>query len=677
MGITGLLPILKPICESKHVDAFAQRRVGIDASSWLHKGAFSCALDLATGAPTARFVDYCMHRVRMLLHFGAVPVLVFDGAPLPMKAATNARRRETRAAACEAGRKALLRGDRAAAAEAFQRGIEITHDMARQLIKAIRKLNVEYVVAPYEADAQLAWLATNGHVDLVVTEDSDLVVYGAPRILYKMSKCGQGELFESKNITALDDPDFRNFTPQMLTSVCVLAGCDFFPGVQGLGIRKAHTLVKRSRTVARVLQVVRFDPKYSVPSEFVELFYRASLVFKHQTVYDCNTHRNVHLYPLDATARASIPESVLKPCSESPEDLAFLGSFHDAATASQLARGEMNPRTLKAYADPLDVVERPIDHHVEKSPPRTPAGRQQGQTKGFQSYKAGTALRSSFFTPSSNKDRLSSVAELFRRPVRTHIGSTAAVREAFNPPRRLLTSTAVSIPGEGGTIRCSLSNQRTPSATPKRERSQPTAFAKLSDRFAERTHKPLVGSEGQQCTGLSLPAKMPNSCGVTPEVPSRPPSPDADVLDRFAAIDDDLFPEPKDGEMSGTDDPFVLPSIDRDWVAVPSTDIPKDTHEVRKLRRGGDGHCPIVLVSPFFDTRRLSLPLSRNSPTSQAKRRKVLASTRITSRATHSVQQRRAKTLANLDALRHSGLSGSNVTRTRAGHGTNQSNLQS
>ena len=41
---------------------------------------------------------------------------------------------------------------------------------------------MEFVVAPYEADAQMAFLARNGDVDLVITEDSDLIAYGCPQV---------------------------------------------------------------------------------------------------------------------------------------------------------------------------------------------------------------------------------------------------------------------------------------------------------------------------------------------------------------------------------------------------------------------------------------------------------------------------------------------------------------
>ena len=45
------------------------------------------------------------------------------------------------------------------AKEYFQRCVDITPDMAQDVIRAARDRNVDCIVAPYEADAQLAFLA--------------------------------------------------------------------------------------------------------------------------------------------------------------------------------------------------------------------------------------------------------------------------------------------------------------------------------------------------------------------------------------------------------------------------------------------------------------------------------------------------------------------------------------
>jgi exonuclease-1 len=46
----------------------------------------------------------------------------------------------------------------------YAESIDITPQIAYEFITALRKLEVEYYVAPYEADAQLAYLYLTGKV---------------------------------------------------------------------------------------------------------------------------------------------------------------------------------------------------------------------------------------------------------------------------------------------------------------------------------------------------------------------------------------------------------------------------------------------------------------------------------------------------------------------------------
>lgn len=48
--------------------------------------------------------------------------------------------------------------------------------------KVLKQENVSYVVAPYEADAQMTFLAISKQVEAVITEDSDLIPFGCPRV---------------------------------------------------------------------------------------------------------------------------------------------------------------------------------------------------------------------------------------------------------------------------------------------------------------------------------------------------------------------------------------------------------------------------------------------------------------------------------------------------------------
>lgn len=40
------------------------------------------------------------------------------------------------------------------------------------------------MVAPFEADAQLTYLNKEGYADVVITEDSDLLVFGCTQVIF-------------------------------------------------------------------------------------------------------------------------------------------------------------------------------------------------------------------------------------------------------------------------------------------------------------------------------------------------------------------------------------------------------------------------------------------------------------------------------------------------------------
>ncbi len=62
-------------------------------------------------------------------------------------------------------------------------------------------MGIAYVVAPYEADAQLAYMFQEKLIDFVVTEDSDLLAYGVTKVLFKMDLAGKGFEVDMGNLT--------------------------------------------------------------------------------------------------------------------------------------------------------------------------------------------------------------------------------------------------------------------------------------------------------------------------------------------------------------------------------------------------------------------------------------------------------------------------------------------
>lgn len=68
----------------------------------------------------------------------------------------------------------------------FAKGVDITHEHALELMKESRKLGVDCITAMYEADSQLAYLNKIGEVQYVISEDSDLILFGCKKIVFKV-----------------------------------------------------------------------------------------------------------------------------------------------------------------------------------------------------------------------------------------------------------------------------------------------------------------------------------------------------------------------------------------------------------------------------------------------------------------------------------------------------------
>lgn len=246
MGINGLLPLLKSVTEKVHLESMRGQCVAVDAYSWLHKGVFTCAVDLYHNPEgTNGHIEYCVARVKQLLHHGIRPIIVFDGAPLPSKASKEVERAESRKMAREKAEGLLKGGKVSEAASAISRSIDVTPRMAHQFITELRRMRVEYVVAPYEADAQMAWLSMNDIVDAVICEDSDLLVFGAKRVLFKLDRYGIAEEIKLNRVTETTELDMSRFSFRMFRQMCILSGCDYLPSIPGMGIKTAHRYLLR------------------------------------------------------------------------------------------------------------------------------------------------------------------------------------------------------------------------------------------------------------------------------------------------------------------------------------------------------------------------------------------------------------------------------------------------
>ncbi|XP_078439566.1 5'-3' exonuclease family protein isoform X2 [Wolffia australiana] len=347
MGIPNLLRLLKPYVEPVHIKKYSGKRVGIDAYSWLHKGAYSCSMELCLnkqGEAARRYLRYFMHHINLLKHHNITPVVVFDGCNIPSKSSTDDARTKKRQENLVLAEEKLREGNVMAAVDYFRKAVWISPDMAHQLIQILRKENVEFVVAPYEADAQLAYLANieaqEGGVAAVITEDSDLMAYGCPAIIFKMDRHGHGdEIILDKVLSSTRNGlSFQHFDQELFTGMCVLAGCDFLPSVPGIGIKRAYSLVSKHRNIDLALSALSTEKGSLMPEDYCCSFKKAIAIFSHARIYDFKSKQVKSMRPL--------PDEILQALND---DLDFLGPELSPEIGAAIAEGLLNPITMEAF----------------------------------------------------------------------------------------------------------------------------------------------------------------------------------------------------------------------------------------------------------------------------------------------------------------------------------------
>ncbi|GAA5870805.1 hypothetical protein JCM1840_006809 [Sporobolomyces johnsonii] len=391
MGISGLLPLLKEIATPTHVKEWSGKTLAVDAYVWLHRGAYGCAEELATGKPTIKYVNYAMHRVRMLKYYGVTPFIVFDGGLLPSKMGTEDEREKRRSDALAKGNVFLAEGKTSQARECFVKAIDVTPAMAYQLIKALRREGIQYVVAPYEADPQLAYLERRGLVDGIITEDSDLLVFGCQNVLFKLDGEGNCVSIARKDFAKCREYDFAGWSDTEFRQMAILSGCDYIESIVGLGLKTAYRLMRKYKTAEKVVQFVRLGGQLKVPRNYLDEFRRAELTFLYQRVFDPVDRQLVHFSPL--------------PQGMNADEMPFVGAPLEEEYACDLADGNIDPITKERMVDLMPDVASPAKSYKPDSFQPTAAASSSSRSKPkpapAQPAKGASSLLS-FFTRSAH-----------------------------------------------------------------------------------------------------------------------------------------------------------------------------------------------------------------------------------------------------------------------------------
>jgi len=222
------------------------------------------------------------YRTINILENNIMPIFVFDGMPPVLKQRTIearvSRREEAYEEWQEAKKKGLLEEARLHAMASAKINKEIV-DSAKELLSA---MDIPYIQAPSEGEAQAAKLVKEHLVYAAASQDYDLFLFGANIVIRNLTITGRRKL-PRKNIYVNVETE-RVFLDELLKKfeisqndliwIGILIGTDFNTGIEGIGPVTALKLVKSYKNRVELVKYV--EAKYNAfdvdPFEVEKIF---------------------------------------------------------------------------------------------------------------------------------------------------------------------------------------------------------------------------------------------------------------------------------------------------------------------------------------------------------------------------------------------------------------------
>nr|4Q0W_A Chain A, DNA repair protein RAD2 [Saccharomyces cerevisiae S288C]4Q0W_B Chain B, DNA repair protein RAD2 [Saccharomyces cerevisiae S288C]4Q0Z_A Chain A, Rad2p [Saccharomyces cerevisiae S288C]4Q0Z_B Chain B, Rad2p [Saccharomyces cerevisiae S288C]4Q0Z_E Chain E, Rad2p [Saccharomyces cerevisiae S288C]4Q0Z_F Chain F, Rad2p [Saccharomyces cerevisiae S288C]4Q10_A Chain A, DNA repair protein RAD2 [Saccharomyces cerevisiae S288C]4Q10_B Chain B, DNA repair protein RAD2 [Saccharomyces cerevisiae S2 len=252
-GVHSFWDIAGPTARPVRLESLEDKRMAVDASIWIYQF-LKAVRDQEGNAVKNSHITGFFRRICKLLYFGIRPVFVFDGGVPVLKRETIRQRKERRQGKRESAkstaRKLLANttlstsAERNVAENAFvedelfeqqmkdkRDSDEVTMDMIKEVQELLSRFGIPYITAPMEAEAQCAELLQLNLVDGIITDDSDVFLFGGTKIYKNMfHEKNYVEFYDAESILKLLGLDRKN-----MIELAQLLGSDYTNGLKGMG----------------------------------------------------------------------------------------------------------------------------------------------------------------------------------------------------------------------------------------------------------------------------------------------------------------------------------------------------------------------------------------------------------------------------------------------------------
>mgnify|MGYP000105397709 CR=1 FL=1 len=244
------------------------KKIGIDAMNTIYQ--FLSIIRQRDGTPLkdsqgniTSHLSGIFYRNAKLLEKNIKPVYIFDGKAPDLKAEESKERRKKREKAREEWKKLKEEGKMKKAFKKATQSSKLTSDMLVEAKKLLDALEIPYIQAPSEGEAQAAYMNRKGSIWAVGSQDWDSLLFGADRFVKNLTVTGKRKIpgkdryrkIVPEKVEAETALKELNIPREKLVWIAMLIGTDFDPkGIKGIGPKTAIKLVRKYDSLDSLLE---------------------------------------------------------------------------------------------------------------------------------------------------------------------------------------------------------------------------------------------------------------------------------------------------------------------------------------------------------------------------------------------------------------------------------------
>lgn len=281
VAITELL-----IKKEVDLDSLIGKTLVVDAPMWLYQFLSSIRspdgslLSDSKGNPTSHLIGLSS-RIPKLMTKGIKLAFCFDGKAPDLKKAERERRKNLKIEAQKKYEEAAKKEDLEEMKKYASRTARLTKEMIEESKKLLESFGIPVIDAESEAEAQASHIVKNKDAFAVATNDADVLMFGAPKLVRNLNLVGKRkktsklayETIKPELVELTENLNHLGIDNDQLIALSMLVGTDYnVGGIKGIGPKNAIKLVKKYKSdLDDLFKENKWDEHFDLP--WSEVFY--------------------------------------------------------------------------------------------------------------------------------------------------------------------------------------------------------------------------------------------------------------------------------------------------------------------------------------------------------------------------------------------------------------------